>query len=198
MTGHYLCMEYMLGCPELHFMSVQWWNKKLRLVIERHLDSTAIMLFWGTESHFWQQLRTLWFDFRNSCTKQLAFALAFSWYYICWLMWHPFGVVPWMGDLLLDVKHNVSSWMSALVIAWKRGLGQGHTAPIIWLRVILTDRCVSSLCSLLPAWGTNTRSKVCNCNCESWTDTIIGGLYVSGHGNTSVAGDGINIATVVP
>ena len=58
-SGHYLCTEYMLRCPELHFfMSVQWWNKKLPPVIERHLCSTAIMFF-----------------FLHSCTKRIVFAL---------------------------------------------------------------------------------------------------------------------------
>ena len=58
-TGHYLCIQYMLGCPELHFfMSVQWWNKTLRPVIERHHYSTAILFFgvWGlilTITSYW-------------------------------------------------------------------------------------------------------------------------------------------------
>ena len=54
-TGLYLWTKYILGCPELHFwVVVQWLNKKLRPVIERHLDSSAIMLFRGMGSLFLQ------------------------------------------------------------------------------------------------------------------------------------------------
>ena len=53
-TGHYLCTGIYWGVQNCIFASVQWWNKKLRPVIERHLDSTVIMLFWGMGSHLWQ------------------------------------------------------------------------------------------------------------------------------------------------
>ena len=42
--------------------SVQWWNKKLRLVRERHLDLTANNAFLDMESHFWQKINTSVFD----------------------------------------------------------------------------------------------------------------------------------------
>ena len=43
-TSNYLCNKYILGCPELH--------KELWPVIDRHLDSTTIILFGGMGSHF--------------------------------------------------------------------------------------------------------------------------------------------------
>ena len=53
-TGHYLCMQFFLVCPELPFMAtVQWQNKKLRPVIGRHLDTTTIILSLGIGSHLY-------------------------------------------------------------------------------------------------------------------------------------------------
>ena len=40
--------------PRTAFLtSVQWWNKKFRLGIERHLDATAIILLGSMRSHFY-------------------------------------------------------------------------------------------------------------------------------------------------
>ena len=45
--------EVYAGVSRTAFLaSVQWWNKKLRPVVERHIDSNAMMLFMGMGSHF--------------------------------------------------------------------------------------------------------------------------------------------------
>ena len=90
--------DWLLFVHEVHFgvsriaflASAQCWIKKLRPVTERRLDSTTIVLFCGMGSHFWQQPRTVWFNFLHSCTKRI----------ICWLMCHPLAT----GTQIITIK----------------------------------------------------------------------------------------------
>ena len=73
-------------------------NKTCTIInhIKRRLDSTTIMLFCGMGSHFWQQPRTVWFNFLHSCTKRI----------ICWLMCHP------LATQIITIKSQERSFCS--------------------------------------------------------------------------------------